>query len=111
MDTKVLCGKSDKTKHGAFEVKSPESDRGFTQKLWKTLWKRSAFTPMLPANVNVLAVCTKAGRPTSARFVAAKTYGLYCSRAELIEDVPGRVMLAAATWVIAATIMRAFDQI
>src|SRR5205814_4046226 len=54
-----------KAKHAAFEVKSPESDRRFTQKLWKTLWKRSSFTAMLPANGNVLAVCTKAGRPTT----------------------------------------------
>ena len=51
---------------------------------------------MLPANGNVLAVCTKAGRWTTARFVAAKTYGLYCSQEESIEGV-------------AATVMKAFD--
>jgi hypothetical protein len=54
---------------------------------------------MLPGNVNVLAVCTKAGRPTTARFVAAKTYGLYCSQE--VEGVPTGATFVAATFVIA----------
>jgi hypothetical protein len=68
---------------------------------------------MLPGNVNVLAVCTKAGRPTTARFVAAKTYGLYCSQEESIEGVPPVRRLSprrSSSPIIALTVMKAFNQ-
>ena len=101
---------SHEAKHAAFEVKSPESDRRFTQKLWKSLWKRSSFTPMLPANVNVLAVCTKAGRPTTARFVAAKTCALYCSQEESIEGVPNPFDVCRRDGHHRRNAMKAFNQ-
>ena len=60
---------------------------------------------MLPANGIVLAVCTKAGRPTTARFVAAKTCALYCSQEESIERVPTRARVVAVTFIIAPTVI------
>ena len=48
------------------------------------------------------------GRATdNARFVAAKTYGLYCSQEASIERVPTRARVVGVTFIVAATVINA----